>query len=63
MIINAADDADGDHIRCRWAESHLEECGEVCRVFPAILTETDVSFNFCIEETRLLSGIFSYLIN
>jgi hypothetical protein len=43
LLLNTADDADGDHIRCRWAESQLQECGEVCRVFPAILSETDVS--------------------
>ena len=30
-------DADGDHVHCRWAESFLNECEDVCRGFPATL--------------------------
>ena len=32
-------DADGDVVRCRWAESALEECGEVCKNIPVTLDE------------------------
>ena len=28
------EDADGDHVHCRWAESYLNECGGVCRDLP-----------------------------
>ena len=48
IIIDTADDADGDHVRCRWAESQLQECGEVCQAFPATLTETEVRFVYVI---------------
>ena len=34
------EDADGDAVRCRWAESTYKECGGVCRAFPdAVLNE------------------------
>ena len=32
-------DADGDVVRCRWAESALSECAGVCEVFPATLDQ------------------------
>ena len=32
-------DADGDVIRCRWAESTQGECGDVCKNFNATLDE------------------------
>ena len=36
------EDADGDVVRCRWAESTYRECGGVCRAFPdAVLNERD----------------------
>ena len=37
-----AEDPDGDPIRCRWAESSLNECADVCRGFPASLNGRDV---------------------
>ena len=40
---NAVQDPDGDYVRCRWAESSLNECGDVCRSFPASLDDRDVS--------------------
>ena len=45
MILSLVTDADGDHIRCRWAEQSLNECGEICRLFPATLSESTVSLN------------------
>lgn len=33
------EDADGDTVRCRWAQSQLGECGGVCGAFPAVLDE------------------------
>ena len=43
------EDADGDHVRCRWAESSRSECGGVCRAFPASLDESAVRMSlFCI---------------
>ena len=59
-------DADGDNVRCRWAESTLYECGEICRVFPAELSETSVSlkpikllFYYCIFIIKIL--LIAYL--
>ena len=55
-IIQTVEDADGDHVRCRWAESSLNECGGVCRGFPANLNESDVGyilnllFNFSLDK-------------
>lgn len=40
------EDADGDTIRCRWAESILGECGGVCRAFPAVLDEVGCTVLF-----------------
>ena len=34
-------DADGDDVRCRWAENN--ECGGICRRFPANIIEREVS--------------------
>ena len=31
---SAVSDADGDTVRCRWAESAQGECDGVCQVFP-----------------------------
>jgi hypothetical protein len=39
---NAVGDADGDHVRCRWAESSLNECGDVCEGFPVTLNGRQV---------------------
>ena len=36
------EDADGDSVRCRWADSMLNECGGVCSTFPANLNEITV---------------------
>ena len=36
---SAVSDADGDIVRCRWAESALRECAGVCQVFPATLDQ------------------------
>ncbi len=33
------EDADGDTVRCRWAESAQGECAGVCMAFPATLDE------------------------
>ena len=32
-------DADGDIVKCRWAESAQGECGGVCQTFPAQLDQ------------------------
>ena len=39
-------DADGDIVRCRWAESAQGECGGVCRTFPATLDEVGNIFKY-----------------
>ena len=36
---SAVSDADGDVVRCRWADSSLSECAGVCQTFPATLDE------------------------
>ena len=59
------EDADGDHVRCRWAESSLNECADVCRGFPASLNGRDVR---CITIVYNLSPSLiqtrpSYLIH
>ena len=36
---SAVSDADGDIVRCRWAESSQNECSDVCQVFPATLDQ------------------------
>lgn len=38
-ICFAVSDADGDTVRCRWAESAQGECGEVCKHFKISLDE------------------------
>ena len=38
-MCSAVSDADGDNVRCRWAESALSECAGVCQVFPATLDQ------------------------
>ena len=35
----AVSDADGDVVRCRWANSSLSECASVCQAFPATLDQ------------------------
>ena len=46
------DDADGDDVRCRWAESRLGECGGVCRAFPgAVLNERDCTLFYSATGT------------
>ena len=35
-------DADGDVVRCRWAESAQGECGGVCQAFPAKLDQVRI---------------------
>ena len=40
--MHAVEDADGDPIRCRWAESYLNECEGACRNIPADLNGRDV---------------------
>ena len=39
-------DADGDVVRCRWAESAQGECGGVCQTFPATLDEVGNIFKY-----------------
>ena len=39
IISSSVSDADGDIVRCRWAESAQGECGGVCQVFPAALDQ------------------------
>ena len=29
FVFSTVEDADGDHVCCRWAESYLNECGGV----------------------------------
>ena len=38
-MCSAVSDADGDIVRCRWAESAQGECAGVCQVFPATLDQ------------------------
>ena len=38
-VCSAVSDADGDIVRCRWANSTLRECAGVCDAFPATLDE------------------------
>ena len=45
-------------MRCRWAESSLNECGDVCKGFPANLNERDVS---CIPCYQVQLDYFSLL--
>ena len=40
---SAVSDADGDVIRCRWANSSLGECGGVCQTFPATLDQVYIT--------------------
>ena len=39
FLSSAVSDADGDVVRCRWAESAQGECGGVCKAFPATLDQ------------------------
>ncbi len=41
MFFFIVEDADGDTIRCRWANTQLGECAGVCQAFPAILNEVN----------------------
>ena len=45
----AVSDADGDVVRCRWANSSLSECAGVCQTFPATLDEVGQTFK-CNSE-------------
>ena len=38
-MYSAVSDADGDIVRCRWAEAAQGECAGVCQVFPATLDQ------------------------
>ena len=38
-LCSAVSDADGDIVRCRWAESAQGECAGVCQAFPATLDQ------------------------
>ena len=38
-VCSAVSDADGDIVRCRWADLAQEECAGVCEVFPATLDQ------------------------
>ena len=41
------EDADGDNIRCRWAQRSLGECGAVCQAFPnAIVNERECTISY-----------------
>ena len=46
-------DADGDVVRCRWAESTQKECGAVCQNFPATLHQVGLEYNIvCMYVCR-----------
>ena len=46
------EDADGDVVRCRWAESGYGECGGVCQAFPgAVLNERDCTMFYSATGT------------
>ena len=46
-------DADGDHVRCRWAESYpVNECGDVCGSFPVTLKGRQVGCS-CYSNLQL----------
>ena len=34
MFTFAVIDADGDDVRCRWADKYDDECGGICETFP-----------------------------
>ena len=40
-------DADGDVVRCRWAESAQGECAGVCQTFPATLDQVGCTLCDC----------------
>ena len=58
---SAVSDADGDVVRCRWAESAQNECAAVCQVFPATLNRVGEivsnSANTFLAVLFLLAGM------
>ena len=38
-MYSAVSDADGDTVRCRWADSAQGECAGVCQTIPAMLDQ------------------------
>ena len=58
-MCSAVSDADGDTVRCRWANSSLGECAGVCQTFPATLHQVGYMAVVCpcyIGECRALWG-------
>lgn len=59
-------DADGDVVRCRWAESTQKECGAVCQNFPATLQQVNWSWvegcmhvRICVVHTKWMTTVLS----
>ena len=52
-VINIpVEDADGDDVRCRWAEANLGECYDVCHAFPnAVVNELDCTISYSATGT------------
>ena len=52
VICSAVSDADGDTVRCRWAESAQGECGDLCQYFsfPATLDQVGYITSYVIQS-------------
>ena len=61
---SAVSDADGDVVRCRWANSSLGECGDVCQTFPATLDQvTKVRGRKWDESVRVGNKVSGWRFN
>ena len=59
MLHQTVEDADGDYVYCRSADSYHGECGGVCRNFPANFNGRDVG---CIHIGLFLSILVTCFI-
>ena len=53
------DDANGDIIRCRWAESLQDECGDTCLAFPGA-TLSDVCEKYLYLKHTIVTTYIAY---
>ena len=51
LLSRVVEDTDGDVVRCRWANSSLNECGGVCNAFP-FGTLDEVSSHVIVRKTK-----------
>ena len=58
-MCSAVSDADGDAVRCRWAEAAQGECGDVCQTFPATLDQVLYVYHHHLTKT---SSSCNYLL-